>query len=486
LDEAIRYYGAALAVRPGNPGAYVNLGNALKDRGDLDGAINAYRAALEGHPDYTGAHERLGQAYRVLKQYDRAVAEYTRVIELTPNDAHSWSTRGIFYCDHMGQPDKAVTDFSRAIELDPKSAIHWSNRGIAHRKLRQYDEAVADFSKAIELDPKYADAWSGRGRVYHELCQYDKARADWEKAIELNPKSAELHTSFGSTLWGLGKLDEAISAYREAIRLKKDFALAHYNLGNSLRDKGQLDDAIAKYRKAILLKKDYPEAHCNLGYALRLQGHFREALEAMRRGHELGFRKPGWRYPSARWVEQCKHLVELNEKLPDILKGKTRPASHGERLELASICSLKRLHRAAARFYEEALAAEPALADDPGNDNRYNAACAAALAGCGQGKEADKLKAPERARLRRQALEWLRAELDAWGRVLDKKPDRSARATQALQHWQVDADLAGVRGPEALAKLPEAERQPWQKLWQDVSKTLARARATSQKKGEVK
>jgi hypothetical protein len=34
---------------------------------------------------------------------------------------------------------------------------------------------------------------------------------------------------------------------------------------------------------------------------------------------------------------------------------------------------------------------------------------------------------------------------------------------------QQDADFAGVRGTEALAKLPEAERAEWTKLWQDVA-----------------
>jgi hypothetical protein len=53
-----------------------------------------------------------------------------------------------------------------------------------------------------------------------------------------------------------------------------------------------------------------------------------------------------------------------------------------------------------------------------------------------------------------------------------------------LQYWQVDAAFKDVRGPEALAKLPEAERQPWQELWADVAATLARARqmATPEKK----
>jgi hypothetical protein len=37
-----------------------------------------------------------------------------------------------------------------------------------------------------------------------------------------------------------------------------------------------------------------------------------------------------------------------------------------------------------------------------------------------------------------------------------------------LQHWLQDADFAGVRGNESLARLPEAERKEWQKLWEEV------------------
>ena len=55
-----------------------------------------------------------------------------------------------------------------------------------------------------------------------------------------------------------------------------------------------------------------------------------------------------------------------------------------------------------------------------------------------------------------------------------------------MQHWLDDPDFAGVRGPDALAKLPEAERPDWQKLWADVADTLARAQgktAPEQKPG---
>jgi hypothetical protein len=53
-----------------------------------------------------------------------------------------------------------------------------------------------------------------------------------------------------------------------------------------------------------------------------------------------------------------------------------------------------------------------------------------------------------------------------------------------MQHWLKDDDFAGVRGEEALAKLPESERREWQKLWAAVVATLdqAHGKGPSQKK----
>ena len=120
--------------------------------------------------------------------------------------------------------------------------------------------------------------------------------------------------------------------------------------------------------------------------------------------------------------------------------------------------------------------ADAKLADDLNAQHRYNAAGAAALAGCGQGEGADKLDEKERTRLRQQALDWLHADLKAYRQLMDKAAGKVRGAVaQRLQHWLQDNDFAGVRGPEALARLSEAERQGWQKLWQEVEALRKRA-----------
>jgi tetratricopeptide (TPR) repeat protein len=131
------------------------------------------------------------------------------------------------------------------------------------------------------------------------------------------------------------------------------------------------------------------------------------------------------------------------------------------------------LNRAALRFYEEAIAIQPELLAG----HRYNAACAAALAGCGRGKDTVRVDEKECARARRQGLDWLCAELEAQGRLLDKDPARTAaEVARQLQHWLVDRDLVGVREPEQLAKLPPEEQKGWGSLWDGVATQAARAR----------
>jgi serine/threonine protein kinase len=128
----------------------------------------------------------------------------------------------------------------------------------------------------------------------------------------------------------------------------------------------------------------------------------------------------------------------------------------------------------------EAFAPEPPLSGDQTSGHRYIAACAAALAGRGRGEDAKSQEEKEHARRRRQALDWLRADLAAWGRLLEKVPAKACAAVmQQMQHWQNDSDIAGVRGSEALGRLPAAERPGWQKLWQEVEELRQRAAASA-------
>jgi hypothetical protein len=134
------------------------------------------------------------------------------------------------------------------------------------------------------------------------------------------------------------------------------------------------------------------------------------------------------------------------------------------------------LYAASARFYTEAFGVHAAFANDLVAGHRYNAARSAVLAGCGQGADDPRPDDRQRARLRRQAHDWLSADLAAWSKQLatGQLQDRG-QLLGTLARWLEDNDLAGVRDKEILDKLPEEERLAWQKLWSDVEAIVVRA-----------
>jgi serine/threonine-protein kinase len=130
------------------------------------------------------------------------------------------------------------------------------------------------------------------------------------------------------------------------------------------------------------------------------------------------------------------------------------------------------------RLYAEAFAEDPKLTGHARDQRRYNAACAAALGGSGFGKDDPPPDAAARAKLRQQALVWLRADLAACTEHLAGKDAQApALVRQRLRHWQEDPDLRGVRGDKALTELPAGERQAWAELWADVAALLQKAEA---------
>jgi hypothetical protein len=177
-------------------------------------------------------------------------------------------------------------------------------------------------------------------------------------------------------------------------------------------------------------------------------------------------------------LQRCQQLLEFDKKLSAVLQGKAQPKDASERLRLAWVAlrPSRGQYAVAARLYAEAFAARGARADLVAG-HRYNAACASALAAAGKGKGAATLTDKERARLRGQALDCLKADLTTWGKLADGPAEQRLRVRQTLTRWRADADLTGVRDQDALAKLPEDERAKWRELWSEVDGLLKRVGA---------
>jgi tetratricopeptide (TPR) repeat protein len=275
-----------------------------------------------------------------------------------------------------------------------------------------------------------------RGGALWRAARWDEALGCYRAALALRPEVSVAHNNVGAALFAMDRVDEAIGHLRQALQLDHENSWAHGNLGGALKRKGRLDEAIDHYQQAVRLDPKSAVAHHNLGSALDDKGRWDEAI--------------------AEYREAIRLKPDSSALVHTFLAGTLR--SRGRLDE-------------AIDHYQQAVRLDPKLAmahTDLGTC-LYAAACAAARAAAGQGPEKARLGEPERAGLRRQALDRLRTNLALTTRRLQD----GQLVGGSLTPWQTDPALASVRDPASLAKLPDAERQQWQRLWKDVAAQLA-------------
>src|SRR5262249_44062973 len=80
-DEALRYYTAAVALRPEAAKSHLNLGGALMAAGKLGEAVDCYAQAAAINPRYQAL---LSDLLESQKTPDVAIASYRRLLQRLP------------------------------------------------------------------------------------------------------------------------------------------------------------------------------------------------------------------------------------------------------------------------------------------------------------------------------------------------------------------------------------------------------------------
>jgi tetratricopeptide (TPR) repeat protein len=430
VGERLRWFQAAVAAHPRSAAAHTNLGAALLDKGDSDGAAAAGREAVRLAPTLALPHTLLGNALRGKGDLDGALARYREAIRLHPTLALAHNNLGTTLAD-KGDLDGAIASFRKAIRIDPTLAPVHNHLGHALHINGDVDEAIACYKEAIRLDPTLAAAHTHLGNALHIKGDVNGAITCHNNAIRLDPKNAHAHINLGNALTDIGDVDGAIACYKEGIRLDPTLAAAHYNLGNVLGKKNDLDGAIACYKEAIRLAPNFAHAHTRLGIFLDRKGD--------RNGAAATYREA---------IRLAPTDITARNRLAALL------ARGGEPL-------------AALELLRTGALANPGWLADPASVVRYNLACYACLAVTGKGKDAP--PPAERPALRKQALDWIAADLAAWrDRVAADPAKYRAVVHRMMAHWLTDPDLESVRDRADLEKLPIGEREGWAKIWAEI------------------
>jgi serine/threonine-protein kinase len=485
--EAIRYYQAAVGIRPRMAYAYYQLGMALMMSGRLAEAVEHVRQAADIDPTSVLTQQFLALLLSNLGRYDEAIELLQASIRANPKAVGLYPVLGEML-EGKGRHAEALAQYQQAVALDPKCTSAQSRIRVLLVQMGRGDEARAAWSRMLEADPPEYSAWDG----YAEFCLFIGQEDEYRRARQaLLSRFGETTDPFVATKTARAcllqpttedELRQAIALVERALasdRSKHQQVYPFFLFARGLAEyrQGRLDQAISTLRGKA--PESYgPARRLVLAMALHRDGQVTEArktLAAAVLAHD-------WRANQAReasgWLFHVLRREAERMILPDLpafLEGKHQPTDNDERLALFGLCQATNRNLAAARLYADALADAPELVKERGR-SRYHAAVAAVEAGFGRG-DAAALSETERARWRRQALEWLLAELAADVETLDHRPASASGAVWPVTtHWQANPDLNRLRDPAELDRLPVAERKDWLALWAEVDALLVRAR----------
>jgi serine/threonine-protein kinase len=489
--EAIRYAQVAVAIRPRASHAYHQLGFALTQAGRPEEAVDQYRRAVAIDPTAVFSHQWLAITLFGSGRQDEAIEQLRVAIRINPNESGVHSTLARLL-EITGRHAEALVYLRQAAALNPKDRHAQHQPRFLLVRLGRGDEALAEWQRSLKADPPEHDAWYGYAELRLFLDQEDEYRRARQALLKqfggtTNPVVAE-RTARACLLRPAteGELRQAVALAERVIAVEPSkhqgvYPYVRFAQGLAEYRQGRFDRAIVLMRGEAS-RVGGPAPGLVVAMALYRSGQVAEARHAFAAtvvAHDWRASKLNDQFDWTLHVLRREAESLILPNLPALVDGTSQPRDNDERLALVGAMQFTNRSLALARLYTDAFAADPKRADDVPAGLRSDAARAAALAGCGQGQAADQLPDEERARWRRQALDWLRQDLAWWRKRLDSaNAETNAQAMLRLRLWPADSDLAGIRDPAALERLPPSEREEFRALWQEVAAVIGRARTT--------
>jgi eukaryotic-like serine/threonine-protein kinase len=323
-----------------------NLGDVLKDKGELPEALDAYEQSLrikkllaEQAPsdsrlqgDLAAGYTLLGEALRAkgdsqaaLDAYRQGLAFSQHLLEQDPSNTE-WRSNlangylGIGYVQESGGNVKAASDAFQA-NLNIRRALAEQDETNAERQrdLSASYNRVGDVLYAQGQFRESLDAYQEGLKIIKRLVEQDKSNIPWQNDLSVS------YEEVGDLLKDQGKLTDALESYQLCLNIrrslvdqdksntfwKRNLSISYSNLGDVFKLESKLPEALLAYRQAQAIAEQLAEedgsngtwqddlswAYNKVGDLLLLQGSLSEAAAIYLKGVAIN-----------------KHLVERDPK----------------------------------------------------------------------------------------------------------------------------------------------------------------------------
>ena len=234
---------AALALNPGEAGAWYALGRALCELSDQDAAVNCYRRALLSEPANAEVLAQLARVLQGLGRRDAAVRLYQSALAADPSHAAARTNLDQLVGPapggmlRLGQIREHVRRLHRAGRLPEAFELHrdalriaphlpgiWVSAGMLADELGERSASLQFFEQAAALDPACFPAVEAARRICVSAGLAVKAARYSKQAYALKP-SDDVRIAQALTIAAIQPSVEAIAASRRAYEDGLDTAL---------------------------------------------------------------------------------------------------------------------------------------------------------------------------------------------------------------------------------------------------------------------
>lgn len=299
VDEAIRQYRLARALRTDYLAVPVNLGNIYLQLNRLVEATENFNAALAIDGNCAPALYGLGQVAVSQRHYAEALKYFERALALIPGANRIHYSLAMAYRG-LGDTEKTKEHLARQGTVgvrvnDPlvdslQELIKGERIYLARGKLavesRRYAEAIEEFRKALAANPESVTAHVNLGSVFVQTGTLKEAAEHFETALRLDPKNINAHFNLAVLLARVEKHQEAVSHLQFVVSADPHDVSARLFMARELVKSNRLDDALAEYSRVVEADPNNEAALLEQVKLLMRMGEHKQALNNLKRGHE--------------------------------------------------------------------------------------------------------------------------------------------------------------------------------------------------------
>ena len=186
-------------------------------------AVIQLTEVVEENPDDADAYLSLGAAYGQLGNLEKALEAVQHSVRLDPSDSKAHYNLAILHVT-KGEIDQALTRFRKAVELNPDySEAHFGLTRILWRH-RQCREALPHFAAFLAASPEHVESRINQAICHAEVGEYAEAQALLEAGFQAFPQHPGIQDALIRVL--AASDDELVRDGQRAVALAERLASA--------------------------------------------------------------------------------------------------------------------------------------------------------------------------------------------------------------------------------------------------------------------